>query len=64
MNSRRKSWQEKLGDKKGLPKMLKLEKRFPCYNAVHKMGAGVGNKVILANPSEIVKVMKNVPKGK
>jgi len=26
-----KSWQEKMADKKGLPKVLKLEKGFPCY---------------------------------
>ena len=62
--SRRKSWQEKLRDKEGLPKMLKLEKRFPCYNAVHMMGAEVGDKIVLVNPSEIVEIMKKVPKGK
>ncbi len=38
MNYERKSWQDKLTDKKNLPKILKLEKRLPCYNAVHKMG--------------------------
>jgi hypothetical protein len=64
MSSRRKSWQEKLRDKKGLPKILKLEERFPCYNAVHKMGAEAGDKVVLVNPSEIVEVMKKVPKGR
>jgi len=64
MSYRRKSWQEKLADKKGLPKILRLEKSFPCYNAVHKMGAEVGDRVILVNPSEIVEAMKNVPRGK
>lgn len=64
MSLRRKSWQEKLADKKGLPKILRLEKRFPCYNAVHKMGAEAGDKVVLVNPSEVVEVMKRVPKGK
>jgi len=64
MSNRRKSWQEKLRDKKSLPKILKLEKRFPCYNAVHKMGAEAGDKVVLVNPSEIVEVMKKVPKGR
>jgi len=61
---RRKSWQEKLADKKGLPKILKLEERFPCYTAVHKMGAEAGDRVVLVNPSEVVEVMKKVPKGK
>ena len=60
----KKSWQEKLTDKKGLPKILRLEERFPCYNAVHKMGAEAGDKVVLVNPSEIVEEMKKVPKGK
>jgi alkylated DNA nucleotide flippase Atl1 len=64
MSSRKKSWQEKLADKKGLPKMLKLQKRFPCYNAVHKMGAEAGDDVVLVNPSEVVEEMKKVPKGK
>ena len=64
MDYRRKSWQEKLEDKEGYPKILKLEKRFPCYNAVHKMGAQIGDEVVLVNPSEVVEVMKKVPKGK
>jgi hypothetical protein len=64
MGYKRKSWQEKLADKKGYPKTLKLERKFPCYNAVHKMGADVGDKVVLANPSEVVDIMKKVPKGK
>ena len=41
-----------------------LEERFPCYNAVHKMGAAVGDSVVLVNPSEVVAVMKEVPEGK
>jgi alkylated DNA nucleotide flippase Atl1 len=60
----RKTWQEKLKDKASLPKVLRLEKRFPCYNAVHKMGADAGDEVILVNPSEVVDIMKQVPKGK
>ena len=60
----KKTWQEKLKDKTTLPEVHKLEKRFPCYNAVHKMGAEVGDDVILVNPSEVVEIMKQVPKGK
>ena len=60
----KKTWQEKLKDKTTLPKIEKLEKRFPCYNAVHKMGAEAGDDVILVNPSEVVEIMKQVPKGK
>ena len=60
----RKTWQEKLRDKPSFPKVLRLEKRFPCYNAVHKMGAEVGDNVALVNPSEVVTIMKRVPKGR
>ena len=64
MGYKRKSWQEKLGNKNNLPKVLKLQKKFPCYNAVHKMGTEVGDDVVLVNPSEIVELMKLVPEGK
>ena len=64
MTSKRKTWQEKLADKEGLPKVLKLESRFPCYNALHKMGVEAGEDVVLVNPSEIVACMKKVPCGK
>ena len=53
-----------MADKEGLPKILKLELRFPCYNAVHKMGAEVGDEIVLVNPSEVVEIMKKVPRGR
>ena len=64
MSYKKKSWQEKLADKPNLPKILKLEERFPCYNTVHKMGAEAGDKVVLVNASDIIEVMRSVPKGK
>ncbi|MDD4875814.1 MAG: MGMT family protein [Dehalococcoidales bacterium] len=60
----KKTWQQKLEDKGSLPKVLKLEKGFPCCNAVHKMGAEVGDDIVLVNPSEVVEIMKQIPKGK
>ena len=60
----KKIWNEKLADKKNFPKIVKLEEKFPCYNAVHKMGAEAGDNVVLVNPGEIVEIMKRVPKGK
>jgi alkylated DNA nucleotide flippase Atl1 len=60
----KKTWQEKLTDKKNFPKILKLEKRFPCFNAVHKMGANTGDPIVLVNPSEIIPFIAKVPKGK
>jgi alkylated DNA nucleotide flippase Atl1 len=64
MGYQKKTWGMKLADKQGLPKVLRLEKRFPCYNAVHKMGVEEGELVVLVNPSEVVDLMKQVPKGK
>ena len=64
MAYRKKTWQEKLADKNDLPKVLKLEERFPCFNAVHKMGAEVGDDIVLVNTSEVVECMKKVPFGK
>jgi len=64
MAYKKKSWQEKLEDKEGFPKILKLEKKFPCYNAVHKMGAEVGDEVVLVNAGEIIEIMNKVPRGK
>ena len=61
---KKKSWQEKLADKRNLPKILQLQKNYPCYNAVHKMGVEAGDDVVLVNPSEVVAVMKQVPKGR
>ena len=43
----RKTWQEKLKDRTSFPKVLRLEKGFPCYKAVHKMGAEVGDEIVL-----------------
>lgn len=60
----KKTWVQKLEDKKTLPKVLKLEEGFPCYNAVHKMGACAGDPVVLVNASEIIPIMADVPKGK
>ena len=59
-----KSWQEKMEDKKGTPKILKLEERFPCCNAAHKMGAEIGDDIVLVNPREVEALMMQVPKGK
>ncbi len=64
MTSRRKTWQEKLADKPGYPKVIALEAGFPCYNAVHKMGAEAGDPVVLVNPSDVVALMRQVPPGR
>lgn len=63
MTSKRKTWQQKLADKSGYPKLLTLQAGFPCYNAVHKMGAQVGDPVVLVNPSDVTALMRQVPPG-
>ena len=60
----KKTWIQKIEDKPNFPKILKLEKGFPCYNAVHKMGAEEGDSIVLVNPSEILPFMTEVLKGK
>ena len=60
----KKTWAQKLKDKETLHKVLQLEKRFPCYNGVHKMGVEEGETVVLVNPSEIIPIMAAVPRGK
>lgn len=60
----KKTWFQKMQDKPGYPKILILEERFPCYNAVHKTGANAGDEIVLVNPSDVVPIMAEVPFGK
>jgi len=60
----KKTWQQKLEDSKNFPKTLELEPNFPCYLSLRKMGAELGDSVVLAPPLEVDSIMKKVPKGK
>jgi alkylated DNA nucleotide flippase Atl1 len=60
----KKTWAQKIEDRKNFPKVLKLERRFPCFSAVRKMGADEGDPVVLVNASEILPIMAGVPKGR
>ena len=64
MSYKRKTWKEKLENKKKFPKILKFDPKFPCGRALEKMGAKPGDPVVLAPPIEIDAIMKQVPKGK
>jgi len=64
MTYKPKTWLDKLADKEGMPKILPLEERFPCYNALRKMGVAVGEPVVLVNPREVVALMRQVPHGR
>jgi alkylated DNA nucleotide flippase Atl1 len=61
---KKKSWTEKLYDKKNFPKILGFEKKFPCGKALEKWGAKPGDTVVLAPPLDVYEVMKNIPRGK
>ena len=64
MPSKRKTWQEKMRDPEGLPKILPLETNFPCRRPLEKMGAQIGDSVVLAPPSDVLAIMRTVPEGK
>lgn len=64
MPYKRKTWQEKLKDPKGMPKTLPLEANFPCRRSLEKMGAKIGDSVVLAPPSDVSPIMNGVPRGK
>ena len=53
---KRKSWQEKLADNKGLPKVGKVEGKM-----TKKWSAGT---MVIPAPIEVDEVMRSVPKGK
>lgn len=64
MAYKKKTWQEKLEEDKGFPKRLKLKPNYPCWRALEKMGAKIGDSVVIAPALEVNELMKKVPKGK
>ncbi|MBM4136688.1 MAG: MGMT family protein [Nitrospira sp.] len=56
MSSKQKSWQEKLLDSKGLPKVEEITDKMS-----KKWGEGT---VVIPAPKEVDEIMKKVPKGK
>ena|SRR5437899_723295 len=52
----KKSWKEKLSDRKGLPKLGKIEGKM-----MSRWGAGT---MVIPAPSEVDEIMRKVPKGK
>lgn len=61
---KRKTWQEKLEDSKGFPKIIEFDPKLPCGRTLEKMGAKPGDSVVLAPPLEVNEIMKQVPEGK
>jgi len=63
MPYKRKTWQEKLQDPQGMPKILALKTGFPCRRLLEKLGARTGDSVVLAPPSDVNAIMSQVPRG-
>jgi len=55
-SKRRKSWQEKLADSKGLPRVEKITEKMS-----KRWGEGT---VVIPAPKEVDEIMKNVPEGR
>lgn len=63
MAYKKKTWTEKLHDKKKFPKVLSFERNFPCGKALEKWGAKPGDSVVITQPLEVDEIMKKIPKG-
>lgn len=59
MTKKHKSWQEKLKDNKGLPKVEKITPKM-----AGRWGTKVGDTVAIPAPKEVDEIMKKIPKGK
>ena len=59
MPKKRKSWQEKLANNKGLPKVEKITPKMSG-----RWGTKAGDTVVIPAPIEVDEIMKKVPKGK
>jgi alkylated DNA nucleotide flippase Atl1 len=58
-SKKRKSWQEKLVDSKGLPKVEKINPKM-----AGRWGTKVGDTVVIPAPIEVDEIMRRIPKGK
>jgi hypothetical protein len=56
MVKKKKSWQEKLADNKGLPRVEPITEKMS-----HRWGTGT---VVIPAPIEVDEIMKKVPEGK
>jgi len=59
MLKQRKSWQEKLNNSKGLPKIVKITPQM-----ADRWGTKVDDTVVIPAPIEVDEIMKKVPKGR
>lgn len=61
MAKKRKSWQEKLMDSKGLPKVVKCEEKGKFGP---RWGIKPGDTIVIPAPKEVDEIMRKVPNGK
>jgi alkylated DNA nucleotide flippase Atl1 len=61
---KKKTWEEKLKNSKNYPKIIRLQENTPCRKALEKMGAKIGDSVVIAPPIQVNEVMKHAPKGR
>lgn len=59
MIKKRKSWREKLADKKDLPKIVQVSGKVAA-----RWGARPGDTMVIPSPLEVDEVMRKVPTGK
>lgn len=59
MSKKIKSWQEKLENSKGLPKVVKITLKM-----AGRWGTKIGDTMVIPAPKEVDEIMKKVPKGK
>ena len=59
MAKRKKSWQEKLIDKKDLPKIVNIDNKKAA-----RWGGKPGDTMVIPSPLEVDEVMRKVPHGK
>ncbi|MCX7872553.1 MAG: MGMT family protein [Verrucomicrobiae bacterium] len=60
---KKKSWQEKLSDNKGLPKIATITPKMAGKTG-EKWGGKVGDTVVIPAPVEVDEIMRKIPFGK
>ena len=55
----KKTWKEKLKDKKDLPKVIRVSSKL-----AKRWGVRSGEKLVIPAPMDVDRIMKKVPKGK
>lgn len=60
--AKKKTWQEKLADKKDLPKVIHYNEKNGKYGS--RWGIKTGDTIVIPSPIEVDNIMKKIPPGK